>query len=214
MHTLDSIDSIKQVVGTAPVFLMIGHGSRNQFVSITKLKRTLEHLSKDIPVGAYMLYFGDSPNVKTPDIGYAFQLLAEMRPDIHMLMIQISEAKSWGVPGFVESVLWHEDFPSTGDCKWGGFTKSMRPCSNTKQWVRLHKALPSGITKMFVLGGGPITVKEMTYGNKLGIPIEYYPMERRFLGDKETRSKKNGTMAERYGPTYSKGRRFTRKMRR
>lgn len=203
-----SIDQISKTIGESPIFLMIGHGSKNQFLSVSKLKSTVQKVSKHIPENAFVIYFGDSPNIKKPDIGYAFQLLSELRPDIQFIMIQISEAKSWGVPSFVKKVVWHDDYPSKGECKWGGFTKSLRPCSNTKQWIRLHKTLPNGITKIFVLGGGPITEQEMLYGNKMGIPIEYYPMERRFMGDKTTRTKKSGSASDRYGPTYLKGRSF------
>ena len=79
-------------------------------------------------------------------------------------MIQISEAKSWGFPKSVKGVYWHNDF--TQDCKWGGL-KNKQPCSNTKKWVSLNKKLKNGITKVFILGGGEITLDEYSLIKKV-----------------------------------------------
>jgi hypothetical protein len=191
-----------------PVFMMIGHGSRNQFRSIVELRKVISKISSKIPQESFLLYFGDSPNPKKPDIGYAFQLLTELRPDIQVIMIQISEAKPWGFPPFVDkkNVFFHDDFPSKGDCKWGGFKKTrtnkILPCSNTKQWIKIHKLLPEGISNVFVLGGGEITLQEISYAKKLHIPIDYYPLERRYQGDGQTKTRKQDTLSKRIGVTY------------
>ena len=72
---------------------------------------------------------------KKPDIGCTFQLIVKWA-DINIHMIQIEEAKNWGVPKFVKSVYWHKDY--TKQCKWGGLHNG-KPCSNTKKWIKIHK---------------------------------------------------------------------------
>ena len=84
-----------------------------------------------IEIPCVFLYFGDSPNIKKPDVGILFEILHKYNPKIPIYMIQIKEAKSWGVPNFVTGVYWHNDYTKT--CKWGGVHKG-KPCSNTKKW--------------------------------------------------------------------------------
>lgn len=69
------------------VCMMIGHGAKNQFRSITELRKVIQNVATQIPKGGVVLYFGDYPNRSKPDIGYAFALLAEARPDITFKMI-------------------------------------------------------------------------------------------------------------------------------
>ncbi len=119
-------------------------------------------------------------------------------------MIQIKEAESWGVPAFIrpEHVFWHSDYDKEEkNCsKWGGFDKETgKPCSNTKVWVELHHLLPRGIRKVFALGGGDITLKEMQYTKKAHIPVHFIPMERRFKGDGTTAVQDGDSITERYG---------------
>lgn len=181
------------------IFMMIGNGTKNQFRYINDLKNVIKSILKKIPENSSVLYFGDSPNSKKPDIGYAFKLISLYRPDIKVYMIQISEAKSWGYPDFVDGVYWHNDF--TKKCKWGGLNNSGEPCSNTKKWVKLAQRVK--INGIYVLGGGEITLQEVKLAKKLRIKIHYFPIERRFKGDGKTRVKQTDKKSERVGITYS-----------
>ena len=180
-------------------FMLIGNGSKNQFRYITDLRNVLKTILKQVPADSCFLYFGDGVNKKKPDIGYAFQLIREIRPDINIYMIQIAEAKSWGVPKFVKSVYWHKDY--TKKCKWGGVYNG-KPCSNTKKWINVHKKV--NINKIFILGGGQITLDEYVLMKKENIDYEYFEIERRFLGDGVTKVKNSYTKDKRIGITYNK----------
>ena len=181
------------------VYMMIGNGTKNQFRDMRKVKKFLREILKMIPQQSVFLYFGDSANKKNPDVGYLFELLHELRPDIEIAMIQINKAKSWGVPGFVDKVYWHGDFNKS--CTWGGVHNG-KPCSNTKKWVSLNKSLPDGISMIFVFGGGPITLDEMKLAKRHSIPLFYIPVERKYMGDKKTRVTKDHPIRDRIGVTY------------
>tara|TARA_B110000261_G_C13081949_1_gene356303 strand:+ start:1465 stop:2067 length:603 start_codon:yes stop_codon:yes gene_type:complete len=181
------------------IYMLIGNGSKNQFRYISDLKNTLKKILKNIPKKSCFLYFGDGINKKKPDIGYAFKLINDMRPDINIFMIQIAEAKSWGVPKFVKEVYWHKDY--TNNCKWGGILNG-KPCSNTKKWVNIHNRI--GIETVFILGGGKITLDEYKLIKKLKINYEYFIIERRFLGDGKTKINNNNAIADKIGLTNNK----------
>tara|TARA_B100000161_G_C33468421_1_gene376832 strand:+ start:279 stop:875 length:597 start_codon:yes stop_codon:yes gene_type:complete len=189
---------IKELKGDN-IYMLIGNGSKNQFRYLSDLKKVLKKILKNIPKKSNFLYFGDGANKKKPDVGYAFQLISEMRPDIKIYMIQISEAKSWGVPKFVKNVYWHNDY--TKQCKWGGIYNG-KPCSNTKKWLSVNKR--TKINKVFILGGGKITLDEFTLIKKANIDYEYFDIERRYLGDGKTKVKDNNTKANKIGITYKK----------
>ena len=182
------------------IFMLIGNGSKNQFRYIADLKKTMKNILKNIPKDSVFLYFGDSANKKKPDVGYAFQLVSEMRPDIDIYMIQIKEAEPWGVPKFVKNIYWHADY--TKKCKWGGLYQG-KPCSNTKKWVNIHKRV--GINKVFILGGGKITLDEYKLIKKLKIQHEYFKIERRYLGDGKTKIKNNHSLSDKIGITHKLG---------
>ena len=183
------------------VFMMIGNGTKNQFRSIPSLRKAIhQFLTASVPPNSAFLYFGDAPNPRKPDIGYAFELLHQLRPDIDIVMVQISEAKSWGIPSFVSQVYWHNDY--TKACKWGGLDNNRQPCSNTKKWVSIAKQV--GIDRILVLGGGVITLDEMKLARQLKIPYTYVPLERKFLGDGSTRVKDSDSKKDRIGTTYRK----------
>jgi len=181
------------------IFMLIGNGSKNQFRYLNNLKQTVKKLLKNVPKLSNFLYFGDGSNKKKPDVGYAFQLISELRPDINIYMVQISEAKSWGVPTFVKDVYWHNDY--TKQCKWGGIHNG-KPCSNTKKWVNVHKR--AKINKVFILGGGKITLDEYSLIKKAKIEYEYFEIERRYLGDGKTKIKDSDTKSKKIGITYKK----------
>jgi hypothetical protein len=181
------------------IYMLIGNGSKNQFRYIADLKNVLKKILKNIPKNSCFLYFGDGINKKKPDIGYAFKLINEFRPDINIFMIQIAEAKSWGVPKFVKEVYWHKDYNT--QCKWGGILNG-KPCSNTKKWVNIHNRI--GIEKVFILGGGKITIDEYKLIKKLKINYEYFKIERRFLGDGKTKINNNNTISDKIGITNNK----------
>ena len=179
------------------IYLLVGNGTKNQFRYLSELKTVLTKILSNIPKNAIFLYFGDTPNKSKPDVGYAFRLISAMRKDIDFYMIQIKEAQSWGFPKFVKDVYWHNDY--TKKCKWGGIDNG-KPCSNTKKWVSLHRY--TKIKKGFVLGGGSVTLDEIELFKKLNIEYEYYPMERRYLGDGKTKVKNTDSKKERIGITY------------
>ena len=132
-------------------------------------------------------------------MGILFKLLHEYNSKIKICMIQISEAKSWGVPSFVHGVYWHSDY--TKKCKWGGINNG-RPCSNTKKWVSLHKRINGGLKKVFIFGGGSITLDEYKLIKQYKIPYEYFPVERKFNGDGKTRISPNATIRQKIGITW------------
>lgn len=204
MKVYKSIQDIAEDIGDSSVFMIVGNSGRNQFRYLRDLKRTIRSISKSIPSGSYVLYFGDSTDKKTPTIGYGIQYLNEIRKDIKTIMIHLLEAKEWGdPPSFVNGVLWNKDYPKKGDCKWGGVDpKTKKPCSNTKQWVKLHHILPNGIQNIFIVGGGPVTLNEVTYAKKLNIPMKCYHIDRRFKGDRKTRVKNKDSKKERIGLMY------------
>jgi len=190
---------IKHLKMESGIYIIIGNGSKNQFRYISTLKQKLKQILKKLPKNAAFLYFGDGVNKKKPDIGYAFELINKLRPDINIYMIQIKEAESWGVPEFVKEVYWHNDY--TNKCKWGGIYNG-KPCSNTKKWVNIHKRI--GIKKVFILGGGKITLDEYKLIKKFKINYEYFEIERRFLGDGKTKVSNNNSNSEKIGITYKK----------
>jgi len=183
------------------VYMLIGNGAKNQFKHIGTLKKTISEIIKNIPIGSNFLYFGDYPDKKKPDIGYAFKLLSTMRKDINIYMIQILDAKSWGVPDFVKGVFWHNSY--TQKCKWGGLNNKNIPCSNTLKWVKINQKIPSGITKIFILGGGNITMDEFSLIKKYNIPYKYFIIERRYLNDGKTKTKKKDSLNTKIGITQS-----------
>lgn len=61
-----------------PVYMLIGHGSKNQFKDLNVLEEKIKKIADSLPkYGSVILYFGDSPNKEKPDIGYAFKLLSD-----------------------------------------------------------------------------------------------------------------------------------------
>ena len=206
---IKKITSLVKLIGDKKVFMIIGHGSKNQFKSLSSLKIYVSKISKQIPKNSVIIYFGDSPNSENPDIGMAFELLVKKREDLTVYMIQIGAAKSWGFPDWVDGVYWHNDFsknPRNPDDKWGGISKRGKLLSNTKKWVMLNKKLKSkrgyGISKIFILGGGNITLKEVEVAKKNKIPVKYYAVERKYKGDKETVVTKRDSKADKIGVTY------------
>ena len=204
-HTFISLIKKKEVLNISlvkkkEIFMMIGNGTNNQFRYISKTKTILKNMLKQVPTGSVFLYFGDSANKKKPDVGYLFQLLHKLRPDVLIYMIQIDAAKSWGVPDFVSTVYWHGNYKKKS-CKWGG-VKNGVPCSNTAKWVRVNDRV--GITKIFIFGGGAITLDEYKLAKKLKIPCEYFPVERKYLGDKKTKVTNRMTKKQRVGITMGK----------
>ncbi len=183
------------------VYMLIGNGSQNQFGDMRKVKSILRNIIKDCTDNSVFLYFGDAPNETKPDVGLLFKLIHSYNPNIHIYMIQIIKAKPWGVPEFVSGVYWHKDY--TKDCMWGGI-KNGNPCSNTKKWVSLHKKLKNGITKIFIFGGGSVTLDEYKIAKTLNISYIYFPVVRKYKGDKKTRVKTTDSKRERVGITFNK----------
>ena len=192
-----TFNSLIKNVKNKNIYMIIGNGSKNQFRYIKDLNKVITKILKDIPKNSVFIYFGDTANKKKPDIGYAFELIHKKRPDISIYMIQIKEAKSWGVPSFVKDVYWHNDY--TKQYKWGGVHNGV-PFSNTKKWVSVHKRVK--INKVFILGGGKITLDEYNLLKNMNIQYQYFDIERRFLGDGKTKVKDSHTKAKRIGITY------------
>lgn len=200
MRTLN-FNSLVKKLKDKDVYMMIGNGSKNQFRDIKKIKTIVKNIASMCNERTAFLYFGDVPNKKKPDVGLLFELLHQYNSKIPIFMIQIKEAKSWGVPKFVSYNYWHNDYTKT--CKWGGIYKG-KPCSNTKKWVSLEKRLPNGIRCVFIFGGGAITLDEYKLIKKYQIPYEYFPVERKFSGDGKTKTKKSENLKNKIGITYGK----------
>lgn len=171
---------------------MLGNGDKKQYKDISELKISVKSIASRQPKSTVFLYFGDVSNKDKPDIGYAYELLSKIRPDIKIIMIQIDEMKKYGIPNFVNGgVFFHNNFDEKN--KWGGFEKingKYKAYSNTKQWLKLDTIF--GIDHVFVLGeGGPITKQEINLIKKLNsyedktkknhyIDITYYDLESRY----------------------------------
>ena len=184
IHELKNLTETNSFIENKPVYMFIGHGSKNQIKEPEKLD--IQNMLNNVSDGSVILYFGDGVDPSKPDIGYVFKLLSEYKKSkkLTFVMIQIETAKEWGVADFVDAVLWHNDFEK-GDNEWGGVNKKGEPQSNTKKWVDLHNK--QKISKIFVLGGGPITLEEIKLGIQNNIPIKYYPVVRRYIGDGKTK---------------------------
>lgn len=180
--------------------MIIGNGSKNQFKDMRKVKSILRNIVKARTDNSVFLYFGDAPNETKPDVGLLFKLINSYNPNIRIYMIQISKAKPWGVPEFVSGVYWHSDY--TNRCEWGGIVNG-EPCSNTKKWVSLNKRIRHGIKKVFIFGGGPVTLDEYELIRELAIPYEYFPIERKFKGDGTTKISPNASKKNKIGPTWN-----------
>ena len=166
------------------VKMLGGNGDKKQYKDRKELEKTIDRISNVyIPKANdkydenLFLYFGDVPKINEPDIGYAFEYLAKIRPDIIIVMIQIKEMEKYGVPKFVNGgVYFHDDYDDKH--KWGGFEEvdgKYKVYSNTKQWLKLHLLLKNkrkndlkgkgdingGFDQYYLLGeGGPITKQE------------------------------------------------------
>ena len=75
---------IKHLKMESGIYIIIGNGSKNQFRYISTLKQKLKQILKKLPKNAAFLYFGDGVNKNKPDIGYAFELINKLRPDINI----------------------------------------------------------------------------------------------------------------------------------
>ena len=233
--TYETLDKIRDaILSNKKLFMLIGHGASNMFGNREQYEAAIEDIAKKIKTtdgvmgkgrGAALLYFGDSADEKNPDVGLAFKLLKEKLKQMRIYMIQIDKAKDWGVPEFVEGVFWHNDYDKqegASQCVWGGFDEQGQPCSNTKKWVDLVTDLKShyekynrgidGVSTLFVLGGGPITVKEMDLAARMGIPMDYYPLVRMKMGDEEGKPYVGDTQIfkETIGPSLEKAEELSR----
>lgn len=166
------------------VKFLLGNGDKQQYKDRKELEKTIEKISDkyiykpdDKHYENLFIYFGDVPKKDEPDIGYAYEYLAKIRPDIIFIMIQIKEMEKYGVPKFVNGgVYFHNDYDEKH--KWGGFEDingKFKVYSNTKQWLKLHLLLKEirqndkkrgidtsgGIDQCYLLGeGGPISKQE------------------------------------------------------
>lgn len=218
------------ILSNNKLFMLIGHGASNMFGNKQQYEAAIEDIANKIKTtdgvmdkggGAALLYFGDAADEKKPDVGLAFKLLKKKLPFLKIYMIQINkeDVKSWGVPKFVDGVFWHDDYnkqEGASLCVWGGFDREGQPCSNTKQWVYLVEDLKNhhekykrgipGVSTLFVLGGGPITVEEMDKAAEMDIPMVYYPLVRMKMGDEEGKPFVDSSHSDEQaiGPTLAK----------
>jgi hypothetical protein len=202
MSELKDVDSLIEAL-SGNVYMMIGHGSKGQFLDLGTLEYRIRKIVQCLDKDPMFLYFGDASNAEKPDIGYAFELLKRLCGGVRIVMIQIREARAWGVPAFVDSVYWHNDF--TVSCKWGGIDPTTgKPGSNTKQWVDLVEKKQIKVSHLFCLGGGYITVDELRIANELLIPFTYYPMRRKYAGDGSTLTTSEDDHDILYGPVTTR----------
>lgn len=188
------------------IYMIVGGASSQQYRNLNSIKKTVKKIADKIPEGSIILYFGDPSNKKKPDIGYAFGLLMGHKKDKNwnVLMIQIEYAKTWynfkEEHKYIDYVFWHNDVSPKVKNKWAAYDENGDLHSNTKKWVELHQKYP--FTKMYVIGGGPITLKELILANKHDISYEYFKEERKYNGDGKTLVTNKMTCNERYGPVY------------
>ena len=174
MYWRPFISKLKKEKG---VYMMTGNGSKRQFKDMRVVKKYLRRALRLIPLDSAVLYFGDKPNPKKPDIGLLFKLAKKLRPDLRVYMIQIKQAKKYGVPSFVKSVYWHNPVGNIRRCKYGGFFEG-RPCSNTKKWIQIHKHV--GIKRFFAFGGGPVAKQDIQHAKRLHIKTTQYRVRSKY----------------------------------
>ena len=180
--------------------MIIGHGSKNKIQDFDEdlgglpkdsiANKIVQNLYDEITDkgenNANVIYFGDSPT--DGSIGCVFQRLSEIDAEagckLTFYMIQIRKAQGWGFPNFVDLNFWHSNFVDGGENEWGGVDKKGNPQSNTYYWNEL--AEQGLIHKLFILGGGPITMSETKLAVKHIKDITYYPVQRKFKGDRKT----------------------------
>lgn len=189
MKKFNSVIEIKNYIGNRQketgkyisIKFLLGNGDKKQYKDRKELEKAIEKIGNKYiykPNSEYyenlFIYFGDVPKKDAPDIGYAYEYLAKIRPDIIFIMIQIKEMEKYGVPKFVNGgVYFHDDYDEKH--KWGGFEDvngKLKVYSNTKQWPKLHLLLKNirqndkkrgvdtygGIDQCYLLGeGGPIS---------------------------------------------------------
>ena len=206
MQYLNTKIKLKTHLENKQIFMIIGNGSKNQFKNLKEIEKIVYDISLQIPTKSTILYFGDFPNIDKPDIAIVFQLLSKKRKDLDFVMIQVKAAKDWGVPDFVNHVYWHPTKKNdNGQTIWGGIDVNGNPISNTKIWYDLHKKNKNiNISKVFILSGGLITLQEFVLIKSLGIPFEYFQVERKFKGDGQTLISKNDNLKTKIGDTYHK----------
>jgi hypothetical protein len=204
-----NILEITNIINNNNVYMIIGFGSYHQFKSKIIINKIINNISKDIPKKSYLLYFGDPVETNQLDIGNVFDLLMVKRPDLKVIMIQIDKYKNKKLPKFVFKKYYHNDYSKTNKMlTYGGINeKTGKPVSNTKQWVNIHKMLLNknfnGITKVFFLGGGGLSKKEIILCLENNIPLKYYYVMRKYNGDKKTLVKNTDNMETKFGPTIT-----------
>lgn len=167
-----------KLLKTKRVFFLLGPGKRRQYKDMRKIQKYINILIREIPKESYLLYFGDTPDKKRPDIGRVYEKLMEKRKDLHVVMISLQEFKKYGYPKFVKTAYFHSDHAKEGDCKYGGIDKNGKPCSNTKVWVDIERRY--GISRVYKIGGGPIATQEAMLARKLTIPVTEFSVEHKF----------------------------------
>lgn len=200
------------------VFMLIGHGKKNQFGTKTPLRYIDQTISKissyeSIPKNSVLLYFGDEVDYNEITIGVVFDRLLKVRSDIKLCMIQRGDVDTVvaripeSLKKKVRFLYTHNDPKYFKACtsKYGGKdSRTSKPCSNTKKWLLLHKyLLHKGISNIFVMGGGEITAFEVVFAKREKIPITYFPSVRKFMqvGDKRVKVKPSDSLANKVGPT-------------
>lgn len=174
MKKFNSVTEIKNYLDTLKkkenieLKMMFGNGDKKQYKDIKELEDSVKYIAKKYGEKSVFLYFGDVPKKDAPDIGYAYEYLAKLKPDIIFIMIQIKEMEKYNVPEFVNGgVYFHDDYDEKH--KWGGFEEingNFKVYSNTKQWLKLHLLNP--INHIITLGeGGVILKQEMNLVDKL-----------------------------------------------
>lgn len=160
------------------IVFLLGPGKRRQYKDMRKITKYIHVLAREIPRDSYLLYFGDTPEKKRPDIGRVYEKLLQKRKDLQVFMLSLKENKKYGWPKFVTRYYFHTDHAKEGDCKYGGVDKNGKPCSNTKIWVKIHKQY--GIFHVYKIGGGPIAEQEIKLVKQLKIRHTIFNVEHKF----------------------------------
>ena len=67
----------------------------------------------------------------------------------------------------------------------------------------LNDRIKYGIKKVFIFSGGLVTLDEYKLIQKLNIPYEYFPVERKFKGDSVTKIGPNTSKKNKIGVTWN-----------
>ena len=171
------------------VYTVLGNGDKCQFRNIGNIQSDITEILKQIHQNSILIYSGNKPDIKHPDIGYIYKLINNYRPDIQILFVTSNKkeyiSKNYK---FIKYKLFIDK-------------KELKPNTNT---VTILNYLNNLITifKIFIFGGNKDTVKEIKWIKKNKIPYKYFLVERKYKSDGKSLIKNEDELSIKIGETW------------